>query len=159
MTPQLTAAQKATLRAAILADATAGPLAAANDDQGVANWLNGPQAAFFVWKTRVTQTEMHAAYVWTEMDNLAQAKFNQLTLMLQPGAINPSIANVRQGISDIFSAAQLVNTKAALTALAKRATTTAEKLLATGTGTNAVPATLGAEGNVSALEAGDILRN
>ena len=27
---------------------------------------------------------MHAAYVWTEMDNLSQAKFNQLSLILKP---------------------------------------------------------------------------
>lgn len=154
----LTRTQKDTLKAAVLAEPTmATPVAQAND-QAVADWLNAA-VSYVAWKTRLTEAEMHAAYVWTELDNLAQAKFNQLTLLLKPGWINPSLANVRQGILDIFATAALAATRAALIALAKRTVTRAEQLLATGTGTTGNPGTMGAEGTIAEVEAGDILRN
>ena len=116
---------------------------------GVYNAVASP--SFTVWKTRVTEQDMHAAYVWTEMDNLTQARFNQLTLILKPGSINPSTPNIRQGVQDIFTGAQLVNTRTALTALSKRLATVAEKLFSTGPGdgSNGNPANLVFEGSVS----------
>jgi hypothetical protein len=79
--------------------------------------------------------------------------------LLAPGRINPSITNIRQGIQDIFTGAQLATTRQALVALAKRQATRAEHLLSTGTGTTANPALVTSEGTVSEAEAGDILRN
>jgi len=51
--------------------------------------------------------------------------------------------------SAVFSGAGGATTRANLTAISKRDATRIEKLLATGTGSDAVPAVMAFEGNVS----------
>jgi hypothetical protein len=114
---------------------------------------------FTVWKTSLSAAEMHKAYVWTEMDTLAQSKYNQLTLMLSQGSVNPSVANVRQGFNDIFTGGALVGTRTALIALAKRLVTVGEKLFATGTGSDAVPGELTFEGRVTPQDIYEAMSN
>jgi hypothetical protein len=65
--------------------------------------------------------------------------------------MNPSLANVRQGMADIFSGStnSAPAQRAHLTAVSKRTATKAEKLFATGTGTDATPATMTFEGRLS----------
>jgi len=114
---------------------------------------------FYVWKTSLSASEMHNAYVWTEMDTLAQSKYNQLTLMLSQGSVNPSQANVRQGFADIFTGPGLAATRGALIALAKRLVTKGERLFATGTGTDVVPGTLTFEGRVTPQDVYEAMSN
>lgn len=155
----MTPAQRAAVLAAINADPAAAALRAANDDEGLAAWLNADASpAVVVWRTSVSAQEMQAAYVWTEMDTLTQARFNALTLMLQGGTLNPSMANVRQGLADIFAGATLATTRAALLALAKRNASRFERILATGAGTSASPATLAEPGPIAAAQVSTIIR-
>lgn len=145
----LDASQRATLKAAILAetDPTVTAALAIRNDVAIANWYNAA-STFIVWKTSITRKEMHNAYVWTEMDSFTNgAKQFQFNLLISEGTVNPSDANVRQGFQDIFSGAGLATTRAALIALAKRAATKAEALFATGTGTDGSPGTLGVNAN------------
>jgi hypothetical protein len=66
--------------------------------------------------------------------------------------VNPSIASNRAFFDDVFSGAGGTNTRAALLALWKRLATRGEKLYATGTGSDASPATLVVEGAISARD-------
>lgn len=112
--------------------------------QQVANWYNQPAApAFTVWKTLVPIGEVGRTFNATEMAGLTSLNTQRLQNLAAwlVGGVNPSLATVRQFFDDVFSGAGGVNTRAALLALWKRAATRAEKLFATGTGTDAVPAT------------------
>ena len=112
---------------------------------------------FYVWKTSVSVSELHDVYVWTEMDTLTQAKYNQLTLLLSQGSVNPSKSNVRQGMNDIFTA--LTSTKAAITPILKRLVTKGEKLFATGTGTTGTPGQLVFEGSITSQDIYEAMSN
>jgi len=145
----LTAEQRVTLKADILANSDALAFYSIGDLTGLAALYNESTSPLYVvWKTSVTTVEMHAAYVWAELDNLTQTKFNQLNLLLSTGEINPSAANVRQGLNDIFTGPQLLNTRTALVTLSKRQATRIEKLFAVGDGTVASPSTMAVEGPI-----------
>lgn len=147
----LTTAQLTTLKADILAD----PALAAqpNNSDGafaiaaVYNTVATPD--FIVWKTDVPTSVCKQAMVWTEFISRSAGEREAWQFMLSNGTINPSDANVRQGIQDIFSGAGGAASRAALLAIAKRKATRAEKLFATGTGSDASPATMGFVGNLS----------
>jgi hypothetical protein len=80
----------------------------------------------------------------------SQGERDALQLMLSRGIVEPWRTNIRQGFADIFSGAgtAAVDTRNNVTAVCKRTATYAEKLFATGTGSDAVPATLGFEGEL-----------
>jgi hypothetical protein len=63
--------------------------------------------------------------------------------------VNPSLPDCRQFFDDIFSGAGGTNTRANLLALWKRLATRAEKLYATGTGSDPSPAVMVVEGAIS----------
>ena len=71
--------------------------------------------------------------------------------------IDPQRADQRAFFDDIFSVAAGATTRAALNALWRRTTTRAENIFAVGTGTEASPAVLGWEGNVSLNDISDAL--
>ena len=159
----LTAQQSAALKADILADATLSALP--NDPDScaaiAAAYNQAASPAFTVWKSWVNENDLEttpgvdaanggAATTWSWTAYIARSVGEQngwMRLMRQGGA-NPSLANVRQAISDIFSGS--TNSAPAqrnhLTVLSKRPATRAEKLFATGTGSYASPATLVFEG-------------
>jgi hypothetical protein len=149
------------LKAALLAE-TDPALVAARDsrnDTELARLLN-LDSAFTVWKTNLTRKEMHGAYVGTEMDNFTNgAKQFQFNLLLSEGSINPSSANVRAWLAEIFTGAGFANTRANLVVLLKRPARVVEKYFATGTGTNGSPGTLTFEGSVSIDDLGKALSN
>lgn len=122
------------------ADRTARHTAAMADFYNVSS-------TFVVWKTRVSQQDLLNVMVWTEMLTMTQAKFNTLTLLLQPGFFDASSSNVQTGIVQIFSG--LASTLAAVTLLAKRYATRGEALVVTGTGTVATPGYLTLEGSIT----------
>jgi hypothetical protein len=115
----------------------------------VFNALAAPD--FIVWKTSVNPDDiMRNGMDWTRVDNLTIGKARIWDWLTRLGAFNPSKVNVRAGIDAAWvgSAADLA-VRAQVYTHCKRAATLIEKLLATGTGSNAVPAALGFEGAIS----------
>ena len=146
----LTTAQLQALKALIDADPVlaAQPL---NSDGAffIAAELNKQaDPAFAVWRTSVPVDEiMNNGFVWTAVDQITVGKARIWEWMTKLGNINPSKANVRQGMADAFGA-QSAMAQGILPHL-KRLATRAEKALASGTGSDASPGTMTFEGNLS----------
>lgn len=147
----LTPAQLTILKNDILSDSTLNAFPMDSDGAFAIAALYAVQAspAFTVWKTNVPTSECKKAMVWTEFIARSVGERDAWTFMLSNGFINPADSNVRQGILDIFSGAQGLASRTALTALAKRLATRSEKLFSTGTGSDASPATMAVEGQLS----------
>lgn len=150
----LTPAQLQTLKAAIASDPVLAAIPQTADGAfEVKDALNLDVApAFIVWRTRVTQDAiMQNGFDWTRVDNLAAgpARVWEWLFANADRSINPSKANVRAGIEAVWKgvAADLA-VRAAVYVHCKRNATRAEKLFATGAGTDATPATLVFEGNL-----------
>lgn len=160
----LTAAQLQTLKADLAANTAtvvvAGntvainsldTLAERNTDSAdaVAQWYNGTASpSFTVWKKLATLNQIGDAINATELAGLTSLNISRLEAIAtySPAGVNPSLADRRQAFDDIFSGAGGTNTRASLLALWKRLANRAEKLFATGTGSDASPATLSFEG-------------
>lgn len=157
----LTTAQKITLKADIIAKQAVGqPLFGITDDQAIAAWYSATASpAFIVWKNSVTTREIGEAMNSSEVGGLTTANTSRLQVMqmYSGGVFNPSKADTRAGFDGVFSGAGGVLTRAALLALYKRSAKQLEKLFATGTGTDAVPATLVVEGSITAQEVSDAI--
>jgi hypothetical protein len=147
----LTPEQYTALKADILAD----PVLAAKpmtDDGHFAvadayNLLASP--SFTVWRTDVPTRDCKKAVVWTEFISRSAGERDAFQFMLSNGTLNAADVNVRQGIADIFSGPSGVASRTSLLAIAKRLSTRVEKLFATGTGSDAVPATMVFEGSLN----------
>jgi len=151
----MTNAQLLALRAAAVSDGTAAGLIATADDQGLADWFNVAQPSFYAWRTSLTPDMSRNAIVQgaTQLDALTAGKRDSLFWLLSE-AVNPSDANVRAAIDDLCGTQATL--KGSLQAALKRTTTRAEKILASGTGTISVPATLVYEGYLSPAEASGV---
>ena len=150
MTPE----QLATLKAAINSNQTWAALPMTSGGALVIaeamNQLANP--AFIVWRTNVTDAEiMQNGFDWTRVDNLSVGKARVWDWMFRFGSINPAKVNVRAGIDQTWvgTAADLA-VRAAVYVHCKRSATVAEKLFATGTGSDLSPSDMSFEGNVSA---------
>jgi hypothetical protein len=145
---ELTPAQKLTLKAAVEADATANGFLVNGDLSGLADYLN-QLTATIVWKTLVTEPEvMLNGFDWPRVDNLSVGKARIWDWMFRSiGAINPSKPNIRAGIDATWvgTPADLA-VRAAVYVHCKRPASRVEAVFATGTGTEAVPATMATEG-------------
>lgn len=161
----LTTQQKQTLKTWLLANA-----GAMNDQQAAAALNAQASPAFWVWKSSVGQSEITGsisvdgtAFTWVGNGFITRSAGEQAAwgqIFDAEGNVNPSETNVRQAFSDIFSGTG--NALANLThllAVSRRTSTLAEKLLATGTGSTASPATMGYEGSVSAQDVVDSLNS
>ena len=119
----------------------------------IAAGLNQTAApAFIVWRTRVSQDEiMQNGFDWVRVDNLSVGKARIWDWLFSNSvrAINPSKVNVRAGIAECWkgTAADLA-VQAAVLAHCKREATIVERVLATGTGSDAAPATMSFEGAI-----------
>ena len=151
----LTAAQQTTLAAAIRADTDPAVVAALDirNDVLLAELYNAA-STFYVWRTAIPVDEYRDALVWTEVDGLTAGKARiwewvtgQMTLPLQAHK-----TAVRQGLADCW--ASNTTTRPQLLAIAKRLASKAEKLFATGTGTEASPGLLGWEGTLTYTDIG-----
>jgi hypothetical protein len=150
----LTPAQLATLKAAILADATlnAFPNTGDGNFDMAAQKLNVVATpAFIVWKGNVTVTQTGQSFNGTELAGLTTGNQSRLQTIAQyfTTGYNAGLADVRQMFNDIWSGAGGANTRTNLLVLWKRSALLGEKILATGTGSDASPATMGYEGNIS----------
>lgn len=152
----LDSTQATTLRTAALAEPSIAQAITNGDDSSVANWFN-TATTFIVWKNSISCKELSdGAIVWTAVDALTNGKSRIWEWLCKYETINPSKANVRQGLQDAFGAGSA--TVIAATPLLKRAATNAEKALATGTGTTGAPGLLTFEGRISVNDVSAILR-
>ena len=146
----LTAVQLQTLKAAILADPVLSAFPAGSDGAyAVADALNQLATPdFVVWKTGVNVDEiMRNGMAWDRVDNLTVGKARIWDWMTRLGTFNAAKANIRSGIDAAWvgTAADLA-VRATIYTHCKRLATRAEKLFASGTGTDAAPATMDFEG-------------
>lgn len=152
----LTTAQLAVMKADILADGTLNAFPNTGDGNSAIADLYNAQAAptFTVWKSNVSIVATGQAYDGAEWAGMTTANHTRLQTVAQwlPGGYNASTASVRAMFNDIWSGAGGTVTRASLLVLWKRTSTRVEKLFATGTGSDAVPATLVWEGRISYQE-------
>jgi hypothetical protein len=159
----LTPAQQATLKAHIAANVNQVSFggvntainAIPNNDDGhfaIAAWYNLQASPdFTVWKTNVPINQIGDKINGTELAGLSTLNNTRLqtAVVLASGGFNPSLVDRRAFFDDIFSGAGGTTTRANLLILWKRLCSNIEKLFASGTGSNAAPATLVVEGTVS----------
>jgi len=148
----LTPEQLAALKADIAADPAFASVPHNSDGAyGIAAAYSLDAApTFTVWKTSVDPGEiMRNGMDWTRVDNLSVGKSRIWEWMTKLGTFDASKINIRAGID-----ATWVGTTADLAVRAmvyehcKRSATRAEKLFATGTGSDASPAVMGYEGSL-----------
>lgn len=107
-----------------------------------------------VWKTNVSISDIGKKFNGSELAGLSTANQTRLQTVALFSAlgVNPSLADQRAFFDDIFSGAGGTNTRASLLVLWKRLARNIEKLLSTGTGSDASPATLTFEGTITAAD-------
>ena len=117
----------------------------------IAQLLNLPaDPAFTVWKNSVSKNDVGKAFVATALASITSGNNDKLAnFAAWNETVEPWRADQRAFFDDIFSVAAGATTRAALLVLWKRLATRGEKLFATGTGSDASPATLGYEGSIS----------
>lgn len=124
-------------------------------NDAIAAYYNGLTApAFVVWRTSVSIGDVGKTFNANDLAGLSSLntqRLQNLASWLSSG-VNPSLASVRQFFDDIFSGAGGSATRTALLALWKRSARRVETLFATGTGSDAVPATLVVEGTVASRD-------
>ena len=152
----LTSAQRITLKTAIIADPILNIQPNTADGAfAIADALNlAANPAFTVWKTNVPITTVGDNFIGTELSGLSSLNQTRLQTIAQfsLNGINPSLADRRAFFDDVFSGAGGALTRAKLLILWKRTANRVEKILSTGTGTDAAPATMGYEGTVNYLD-------
>lgn len=157
----LTPAQKTTLRADIIAKQAAGqPLFGVTNDVAIAAHYNGLAApAFVLWKSAVSTREVGEAMNSGEVAGLTTANSTRLQVMqaYSAGTFNPGRTDMRAGFDSVFSGAGGTLTRPALLTLYKRSARVVEKLFATGTGSDAAPAIIVVEGEVTPQEISDVI--
>ncbi len=177
----LTTAQQVVLKADVQADPVLSLLTPSADNAfAIADAykvLVNP--AWYVYRTNVAKDEVQNFIVWANMTpgqaiptsgdaihvwnakalQTATKQMNLQNLLLTDKPINFALQNVRSGFQDALTGLPTKNDGtvqqagwAALQLVISRAANRLEKLLATGTGTQASPATMGYEGTVSYTE-------
>ena len=151
----LTTAQQQALKAYI--DSVPAWAALPNDSESALMIAQALQAEaspdFIVWRSSVSKDEiMQNGFDWVQVDNLSVGKARIWDWMFDNGqeSFNPSKVNVRAGIDEAWrGTAAMLAVRAAVYGHCKRKANILEKVLATGTGSDASPATMGYEGTVA----------
>lgn len=141
-----------TIKAYILGTPALAALMNSGQSQQVADALNAASSpAYIVWRTSVNPDEiMRNGMDWTRVDNLTVGKSRIWEWMTRLGTFDCSRDNIRAGID-----ATWVGTSADLAVRAtvythcKRTATVLEKVCASGTGSDASPATMTYEGAIT----------
>ena len=158
----LTPAQKTAIKTYVLAN-----LANLTDRQ-IALALNATASPdYWVWRTSISEADATNVssvdatnFGWTEFISRNQGERDcWRQLFGVTGTVNASNPNVRQAFADIFSGPSGAANRTHLLAIARRKATLGEKILATGTGSTASPATMGKEGELSAQDVIDSLNS
>jgi len=108
-------------------------LGEANDTIAIRNYYNEASPTLAdCWKTFLSLLDVLNVVNWTEFIGRSQGERDAFRMMFMgTQGVNPSRSNIRQGFLDIFSGPGGATTRVALTALAKRKMTRAERLFAT----------------------------
>lgn len=133
----------------------------ADGNYAIAALLNMPASpAFTVWKTDVPRNEVGKTFIASALAAITAGNNDKLAnFAVWNESVNPSRADQRQFFDDVFSVAAGASTRAALLLLWKRLATRVEKLYASGTGSDAAPASLTFEGSVSHQDVGQARAN
>ena len=123
----------------------------------IAAELNQPaDPAWTVWRSDVARDDVSGeGFDWTQVDNttVGKARIWEWMFNNQQRVINPSKINVRAGIDEAWKGtAAMLAVRAAIYIHCKRKANRAEKLFATGAGTDASPSTMSFEGTMSYTE-------
>jgi hypothetical protein len=152
----LTPAQKALVKTAVEADTTMNAIPhTADGAYEIADILSSIALPdFIVWKTNVDPNEvMKNGMDWTRLDNLSIGKARIWDWLTALGSINASKLNVRAGIDAAWVGTDAdLAVRAAVYVHCKRKANRLEKILATGAGSDASPATMDYEGRLSYTE-------
>jgi hypothetical protein len=151
----LTTAQQQTLKAFILATpALAAQPLNSDGSYAIAEALKLDAVPdFIVWKTSIPRNEVGKTFVASALSAITAGNNDKLNnFAAWNETVNPSRLDQRQFFEDIFSVTAGASTRAALLALWKRKANVLEKLFATGTGSDASPATMVIEGTISYQE-------
>ena len=164
-----TTEEKALLKTAATTEPTIATCISNGNDPCVEAWFNAT-TTFVVWRNSVTQDEYQSredtgtSFDWASTGGFiarSQGERDAWRTMFQPGFVDPSKANVIAAFNNIFSGSGVgaVANRAHLLAVSKRFATNAEKILATGTGTDITPGRMSFVGIVSTNDVSVILRN
>ena len=146
----LTDAQLATLKAAIIADPTAGPIRTAGDTYSLLDWCNGPSTTL-AWRTKVTGGEIYNAHKPVEYIARSAAERQAFDLMCcGDRAHDFTVAAKRNGVADIFSGSTNSTSRTAIFTTAQDYATRAQIVL--GGATVSVGGTANMSETVSALK-------
>ena len=152
----LSPAQITALRALVAAEPTLATAILTGNDQAVAAWCNAEASpAFYGWRAKYTSDLIVAAIDAgiTQVDGLSASKRD--TLLWWAGRDHDAtLAATRTAIDDLTGTQNTL--KAAVLDGAKRKLTRAEKLLSTGTGSLAVPATTTLDGPITGEDASSL---
>lgn len=166
MATPLTAAQKTTLRAFILADPIMGPQATAQNFAIIKNELNADAAPdFWAWRTSVSRADIYntvdfegGSWSWTTYKNQSVTEQGAWTQMFMGDIANFAQANMRAGVAAIFTGSAQANAQDAhILSVARRKANVTEKLFSSGTGSTASPAIMTFEGTLSEQNVSDIV--
>lgn len=160
----LTASQLATLKAAIVSEPTWNALP--NNDDGnaaLAAVLNQTAVPdFIVYKTTLSRHEIltgasleGTVFTWTGGAYITRSQGERdafREIFNSTGAVDPRLPSIIAAFNDIFSGAGGATNRAHIAAISKRKATYAEKVLATGTGSLASPASLTLDGPISSTD-------
>jgi hypothetical protein len=148
MSSNLTPAQLATFKAAILADSS--------QTQNVSAKAHGAIAAYYaaagtgnVWRPSISTSELNTAIVWSEFAALTALLQNTYLALIAPGYVDATSANVRAAFATIFGAA--TTSRPNLTAIAQRPASRFEALFTTSQVCSLFGATPSVEDVVAAL--------
>lgn len=155
----LTPAQKATLLADIQANPEATTLHTDGNLDGLANYYNSLASPdFIVWKSTLSRHEIltQVSSTGTQFQWAAGAYITRSQgerdafreMFNDTGTVNPAQATMQAAFADIFSGTGGAGNRAHILAMSKRKASRIEKVFATGTGTDAAPATMTIEGPV-----------
>lgn len=155
----LTAAQKLTLKNAILADAALANQPQSDEGTTVIKAALDAEATplFYVWRTRLLKSDYTdktgpnaTVFSWVEYIARNQGERDAFEQLFgRQDSINPALPQVRQAMADMFSGPGGLPNRTHFTDSARRVATRFEKLFATGTGTTADPATMVLESPIS----------
>lgn len=155
----LTPEQKAALLADIQANTDTNTLHTDGNLQGLADIYNTNAVPdFIVWKSSLSRHDIltqtsptGTSFQWAAGAYITRSQGERdafREMFNDTGTVNPSQSTMQAAFADIFSGTGGAGNRAHILSMSKRKATRIEKVFATGTGTDAVPATMTIEGPV-----------
>lgn len=163
----LTTAQKATLKAAIVANPAWNAFPVSGDGPAeLAGVLNGIALPDFIVSRStlsrhdiLTGTSIElTVFAWAAGAYITRSQGERdafREMFNSTGSVDPRLSSITAAFADIFSGTGGAGNRAHIASMAKRRATYGERILSTGTGTLLAPATLGFEGNLLASDVVD----